>query len=168
MGFRFRKSVKIGKGVRLNVGKRSAGVSFGGRRGGVSINSRSGARARVSIPGTGISYSTKLGGGKKRKTTFSSAAWARTPARTSSWTAYNANTESRKPKNPPKPPKSPKIYLPCGIIMVVTGILLLFLFWPLGLVAIAIGIYYITCGPKIYADLVAKYKAVHPDYKEGT
>ena len=168
MGFRFRKSVKIGKGVRLNVGKRSAGVSFGGRRGGVSINSRSGARARVSIPGTGISYSTKLGGGKKRKVTSSPAARARTPARTSTWTASNVSAESKKPKNPFKPPKSPKIYLPCGITMVILGILLLLLLWPLGLAAIGIGIYYITCGPKIYADLVAKYKAVHPDYKEGT
>ena len=52
--------------------------------------------------------------------------------------------------------------------MVILGILLLLLLWPLGLAAIGIGIYYITCGPKIYADLVAKYKAVHPDYKEGT
>ena len=66
MGFRFRKSVKLGKGVKLNFGKKSVGVSFGGRHGGVSINSKSGARGRVSLPGTGISYSTKLSGGKKK------------------------------------------------------------------------------------------------------
>lgn len=64
MGFRFRKSFKVAPGVKLNLGKKSAGLSFGGKHGGVSFNSKSGARMRVSIPGTGISYSTKLGSGK--------------------------------------------------------------------------------------------------------
>lgn len=73
MGFRFRKSVKLGKGVKLNFGKKSVGVSFGGRHGGVSINSKSGARGRVSLPGTGISYSTKLSGGKKKRATTSNS-----------------------------------------------------------------------------------------------
>lgn len=61
MGFRFRKSFKIAPGVKFNVGKKSVGVSIGGKRAGVSFNSRTGARARVSAPGTGLSYSTKLG-----------------------------------------------------------------------------------------------------------
>lgn len=61
MGLRFRKSVKVAPGVKLNVGKKSVGVSLGGKYGGVSFNSMSGARARVSAPGTGISYSTKIG-----------------------------------------------------------------------------------------------------------
>lgn len=67
MGLRFRKSKKIGKGTRLNLGKKSAGISFGGRAAGISFNSKTGARARVSVPGTGISYSTKIGGSSKRK-----------------------------------------------------------------------------------------------------
>ena len=61
MGTRFRKSVKIAPGVKLNVGKKSVGVSVGGKHGGVSMNSRNGARARVSAPGTGLSYSEKIG-----------------------------------------------------------------------------------------------------------
>lgn len=52
MGFRFRKSVKIAPGVRMNLSKRGVGMSFG-------------------IPGTGISYSTSSGG-RKRKSTRSS------------------------------------------------------------------------------------------------
>lgn len=72
MGLRFRKSIKLSKGVRLNVGRKSVGISAGGKRGGVSINSRSGARARISVPGTGLSYSTKLSGGKSRQSTCSS------------------------------------------------------------------------------------------------
>lgn len=31
MGFRFRKSFKVAPGVRLNIGKKSISVSFGGK-----------------------------------------------------------------------------------------------------------------------------------------
>lgn len=67
MGFRFRKSFKIAPGVRVNFGKKSVGVSIGNKGGGMSFNSKSGARVRASIPGTGLSYSSKLGGSKKRR-----------------------------------------------------------------------------------------------------
>ena len=60
MSLRFRKSIKLAPGVKLNLGKKSVGVSVGGKYGGVSYNSRNGARARVSAPGTGLSYSTSL------------------------------------------------------------------------------------------------------------
>lgn len=66
MGMRFRKSIKIAPGVKLNLGKKSAGISIGNKYGGVSINSRTGTRARISAPGTGLSYTTSLNGGKKR------------------------------------------------------------------------------------------------------
>ena len=62
MGLRFRKSIKIAPGVRLNIGKKSTGISIGGKYGGISMNSKTGMRARVSAPGTGLSYSTKIGG----------------------------------------------------------------------------------------------------------
>lgn len=61
MGFRFRKTVKIAPGVKINFGKKSVGMSVGNKYAGVSVNSRTGARARVSAPGTGLSYSTKIG-----------------------------------------------------------------------------------------------------------
>lgn len=66
MKLKFRKSVKIAPGVKLNIGKKSAGVSLGGKYGGVSLNSKTGARARVSMPGTGLSYSTSLASNKKK------------------------------------------------------------------------------------------------------
>ncbi len=73
MGLRFRKSIKIAPGVRLNIGKKSTGISIGGKYGGISMNSKTGMRARVSAPGTGLSYSTKIGsksaGVKKARTT---------------------------------------------------------------------------------------------------
>lgn len=65
MGMRFRKRIKLAKGVHINLGKKSMGVSIGGRRGGININSRTGVSARVSAPGTGMSYTTKLSSGKK-------------------------------------------------------------------------------------------------------
>lgn len=67
MGIRFRKSITLAPGVKLNVGKKSAGISVGGKYGGVSANSRTGARARISAPKTGVSYSTKIGSSSSRK-----------------------------------------------------------------------------------------------------
>lgn len=65
MAMRYRKSKKIAPGTRLNIGKKSVGVSFGNKGGGISFNSKSGVRVRSSIPGTGISFSSKIGGSKK-------------------------------------------------------------------------------------------------------
>lgn len=61
MGFRFRRSVRVLPGVRLNVSTRGVSASIGGRGATVNI-SRRGARATVGIPGTGLSYSTPLSG----------------------------------------------------------------------------------------------------------
>lgn len=68
MGLNFRKSVKIADGVKLNIGKKSAGVSVGGKHVGASFNTRSGARVRASLPGTGISYTKSLNSVGKKKT----------------------------------------------------------------------------------------------------
>ena len=56
MGLRFRKSIQLLPGVKLNIGKSSVGVSLGGKFGGISLNSKTGAHARASLPGTGLSY----------------------------------------------------------------------------------------------------------------
>lgn len=60
MSLRFRKSISIAPGVRINLNKKSVGVSVGNKLGGISYNTRTGTRARVSAPGTGLSYTTKL------------------------------------------------------------------------------------------------------------
>lgn len=68
---RFRRSVSLGKGVRLNVNKRSMGVSFGTRGMRYSANTSGRGTRSVGIPGTGLYYvdrsygsgrSTKSGG----------------------------------------------------------------------------------------------------------
>lgn len=64
MGFRFRKSVKIAPGVRLNIGKKSVGISAGVKGARVSVNSSGRKTTTVGIPGTGLSYqkTEKIGG----------------------------------------------------------------------------------------------------------
>ena len=57
MGLRYRKSIKLGKGVRLNINKKSVGISVGTKGARVSINSSGRKTTTVGIPGTGISYS---------------------------------------------------------------------------------------------------------------
>lgn len=67
MGMRFRKSIKLAPGVKLNVGKKSMGVSIGSKYGGVSVNSKTGVRGRASVPGTGISFTETAHSKKKRR-----------------------------------------------------------------------------------------------------
>ena len=68
---RFRKSIKITKGVRINFSKSGASLSLGGRGHSVNIGKR-GVRSTIGIPGTGISYTTstksKRTGSSKRVT----------------------------------------------------------------------------------------------------
>ncbi len=60
MGVRFRKTIKLTKGCKINVAKTGVSLSLGGR--GHSINvGKNGPTATVGIPGTGISYRQKIG-----------------------------------------------------------------------------------------------------------
>jgi hypothetical protein len=66
MGFRFRKSVKIAPGVRLNVSSKSAGISVGGKGAKVSVSTSGRRTTSVGVPGTGVSYVSSKGGRKKK------------------------------------------------------------------------------------------------------
>ena len=59
MGFRFRKSIRLLPGIRINLSKSGVSTSIG--KPGATINiSERGTRGTVGIPGTGISYTEKL------------------------------------------------------------------------------------------------------------
>ena len=59
MGLRFRRSVKLFPGVKINFGKSGVSTTIGVP--GASINvSRRGTRGTVGVPGTGISYTEHL------------------------------------------------------------------------------------------------------------
>lgn len=68
MGLRYRKSVKLAPGVKLNIGKKSTGISVGVKGARFSVNSKGRVTRSVGIPGTGISYtkSTSLKSKKKQ------------------------------------------------------------------------------------------------------
>lgn len=67
MGLKVRKSIKIAPGVKLNVGKKSAGISVGGKGFHYSVNTSGRRTTTVGIPGTGISYSTSSGSASRKR-----------------------------------------------------------------------------------------------------
>lgn len=66
MGMRYRKSVKICKGVKVNLSKSGASLSLGGPGHSVNFGKR-GTRTTVGIPGTGLSYSKLYGNSNSSK-----------------------------------------------------------------------------------------------------
>lgn len=100
MGIRFRKSVNVAPGVRLNIGKKSASVSVGGKGFHTSV-STTGRRTRsVGIPGTGISH-VSTSGGKRSKV------------------EHHTGSHQK--------PATPLMLKVCGVIMWIIGILALLL-----------------------------------------
>ncbi|WEG15108.1 DUF4236 domain-containing protein [Alkalihalophilus pseudofirmus] len=73
MAFRFRRSKKIAPGVRINVSKKSIGLSVGGKGFRHSINTSGRRTTTAGIPGTGMSYSKSHSSRKGRKTNSSQA-----------------------------------------------------------------------------------------------
>jgi hypothetical protein len=59
MALRFRKSIKILPGVRVNIGLKGASLNVGPRGASVSI-CKQGVYTNTSIPGTGISFREKV------------------------------------------------------------------------------------------------------------
>ncbi|HKM14297.1 MAG TPA: DUF4236 domain-containing protein [Marinospirillum sp.] len=59
MAFRFRNSIRIAPGIRLNIGKNGVSVSAGVRGATVTAGSN-GVYGNVGLPGTGLSYRTRL------------------------------------------------------------------------------------------------------------
>ena len=65
MGWRYQKRKQILPGVRLNINKRSLGLSFG-RRGARLAVGRRGVQATGTLLGTGLSYARRLGWRRRR------------------------------------------------------------------------------------------------------
>ena len=69
MGMRFRKSINLGGGARVNISKSGIGGSIGGKGYRYTKKANGGTRNTVSIPGTGISYVKESGSKSKKKST---------------------------------------------------------------------------------------------------
>lgn len=76
MGFRFKKSFKIARGVKLNISKKGlSSISLGGK--GASLNlGRKSRRTTVGIPNTGLSYTKTRSYGKTNRRS-KSGGWAK-------------------------------------------------------------------------------------------
>lgn len=74
MGLRFRKSIKIAPGLKINLNKDSVSATVGKRGAHYTINSKGKRTASVGIPGTGLSYTSTSGGASgKSKSSHNSA-----------------------------------------------------------------------------------------------
>lgn len=70
MGLRFRKSISLMKGVKLNLGTTGASLSLGTKGVHYNISSTGRRTTTFSVPGTGLSYvTTSSAGGTKKKPT---------------------------------------------------------------------------------------------------
>lgn len=71
MGIRFRKSINLGKGFRINMSKSGPGFSWGGKGFRITKKANGGFRTTAFLPGTGLSYqkdfSNPFMGGAKKK-----------------------------------------------------------------------------------------------------
>ncbi len=77
MGFRFRKSIHLGAGIRINLSKRGVGASIGTKGARYTVGP-TGRRATFTLPGTGLSYQTKTRGSKRKgQSARNKGFWAR-------------------------------------------------------------------------------------------
>lgn len=85
MGLRYRKSINIGCGFRVNLSTSGIGYSWGVKGYRVTKKATGGTRTTVSIPGTGISYVTETSG----KKATAAAKQSSEPQSSGSLTDYN-------------------------------------------------------------------------------
>jgi hypothetical protein len=67
MGFRYRKSINLGGGFRVNISKSGVGYSWGVKGARITKTSKGTTRHTLSLPGTGISYVNETGKGKNNR-----------------------------------------------------------------------------------------------------
>lgn len=118
MGLRFRKSIKIAPGVKVNINKKSVGVTMGGKGFHHTVNTSGRKTTSVGIPGTGLSYSS-TSQSKKNKTNVTSQKTQESEPIIHENTTIK-NTAMKQPAVPPrKKGKTLKIW---GIILICASI----------------------------------------------
>ena len=101
MGWRYRKSMTIMPGVRVNFGLHSSSISFGGRGFRTTYSSTGRVTRTVGIPGTGLSYvSTSNSGRRQNNGPFRTTAMPPLATAPTTRTSYN-EPPSRSRQQPP-------------------------------------------------------------------
>lgn len=80
MGLNFRKRIRLGKFINLNLGKKGAGFSIGIPGARFSVNSQGRKQASIGLPGTGLSYTKSFGTKSKKNAASTKAENANIPA----------------------------------------------------------------------------------------
>lgn len=62
---RFRKSIKIAPGLKLNISKSGVTTTVGKRGASINVGRKRGAKATVGIPGSGLAHEIQLTEGKR-------------------------------------------------------------------------------------------------------
>ena len=81
MGLRFRKSIKIAPGVRINISKKGLSSLSVGRPGATVNINKKGTRTTLGIPGSGLSHSSYFAHNKPSRKTSSPLRVERHPSR---------------------------------------------------------------------------------------
>lgn len=116
MGFRFRKSVNLGHGTRINFNKNSVGMSFGGKGFRYTVNSDGRRTKTVGIPGTGMYWTES----KKENTSANN-----NNAVSSGSSGYgNSGNTNLQPPQSPKAPKPP-MKKPLRILLIILAVFLI-------------------------------------------
>lgn len=157
MALRFRKSIKVAPGVRLNISKKSIGVSAGVKGYRKSINSSGRVTTSVGVPGTGVSYVTTKNVKKSGNPSVSARSTA-SPASASDTGAVSRKNNGIKEKKP----KTAAVLLdkPNASFIVFAVIIFIIAFFlsgssiPAGIIIALFGVYFIYC----YVDFKR-----HPD-----
>jgi tetratricopeptide (TPR) repeat protein len=123
MGWRFRRSVRITKGVRLNFSKRGMGISVGGKGFHAGVGPR-GPYSSVGIPGTGL-YAINYLGKQKRSASHPSSSQTAAPVQQIVF-----------------PPELLNKTAGWAVFTAIVSLILLFIWWPAGLIGFAMLIYW--------------------------
>ena len=126
MGLKFRKSIKVAPGVKLNLNTNSTSVTIGTKGAHYTVNSNGKKTTSASIPGTGLSYVSTTGGSKKQGTKTNKKA----TSKTASTTKTNSSAGSSKKKG-------------CGsyllwILIICLALIASALLWIPGIIAIVV------------------------------
>lgn len=122
MGLRFRKSIKVAPGVKLNLNKNSASVTVGTKGAHYTVNSNGKKTTSAGIAGTGLSYVSTKNSGKKQD--------SKTSIKPKSKTDLGKKSDSSKKKESKKNQSKKKHGCLGSILLVFTILCLIFAIIP--------------------------------------
>lgn len=123
MGMKFRKSINLGGGTRLNLSKSGVGISTGVKGFRVSKNTSGRSRVTASLPGTGLSYTKEYG---------SSGSFGNSQTPTTHYSHSYSSGGSAPSGGGDKPPffQRPGVIILCLLLLAPLGIYLMWRYMP--------------------------------------